>query len=78
MLLDKAFDFAKDPINDGYQRGFASLFYKFSNKKASGSCIKSENISNKELVEEWHKPIIRNVSKRKLYSPFIDNVWVHI
>ena len=42
-------------------------------KKTYGSGIK--NISNKELAEELHKPIIRNVNKRKVHSSFIDNIW---
>ena len=29
----------------------------------------------KELAEEWHKPIIRKSNKRKVHSPFIDNIW---
>ena len=37
--------------------------------------IQNENISNKELPEELHKPIIRNFHKRKVRSPFIDNIW---
>ena len=39
------------------------------------SAIKKENISNKELSEESHKPIIRKFNKRKVHSPFIDNIW---
>ena len=31
---------------DGYQRGFASMVYKFFDKKASGSGIKNENMSD--------------------------------
>ena len=31
---------------------------KLFDKKASGSGIKNENISNKELAKELHKPII--------------------
>ena len=31
----------------------------FFDKKTSGSGIKNENTSNKELAEELHKPIIR-------------------
>ena len=37
--------------------------------------IQNEKISNKELAEELHKPIIRNFHKRKVRSPFIDNIW---
>ena len=44
-------------------------------KKTSGGGIKNESISNKELAEELHKPIIRNFNKRKVHSPFIDNIW---
>ena len=47
-------------------------------KKTSGSGIKNENISNKELVEELHKPIIRKFNKRRVHSPFTDNIWVQI
>ena len=50
-------------------------FYKFFNKKTSCSRIKNENISNKELAEELHKPIIRKFKKRQVHSPFIDNIW---
>ena len=35
------------------------MIYKFFDKKSSGSGIKNENISNKELAEELHKPIIK-------------------
>ena len=34
-------------------------------KKSSDSGIKNENISNKELTEELHKPIIKNFNKKK-------------
>ena len=37
--------------------------------------MKSENMSNKELAEELHKPIMRKVNKRKGHSSFIDNIW---
>ena len=74
-LRDKAFNIAKNPEYDGYQRGLASIVYKLLDKKNSGSDIKNENISNKELREELRKPIIRKSNKRKVLSPFIDNFW---
>ena len=40
----------------------------------SGKGIKIENILNKESAE-LHKPIIRKFKKRKVHSPFIDNIW---
>ena len=39
VLKDKAFKIASDPKYDGYQRGLASMFYKFFNKKSKGSGI---------------------------------------
>ena len=51
------------------------MVYTFFVKKTSRSGIKNENISNKELAEELHKPIIRNFNKRKVHSPFIENIW---
>ena len=48
---------------------------KFFDKRTSGSGIKNKNISNKELTEELHKPIIRKFKKIKVQSPFIDHVW---
>ena len=75
VLRDKTLNIAKDPKYDGYERGLDSMIYKHFDKKASGSVIKNENISNKELAEELHKLITRNFNKRKVHSPFIDNIW---
>ena len=44
-------------------------------KKTSGGTVKNEIISNKELTEELHKPIIRKSKKRKVHWPFINNIW---
>ena len=67
-LRDKAFDIAKNSKYDGYQRGSASMVYKFVDKKsASGSGIANNEIKqNLQLAEELDKPIIRN---------FKDNIW---
>ena len=40
-------------------------FITFFDKITSGSGIKNENISNKELAEELDKPIIRKLQKQK-------------
>ena len=74
ILRDKAFNIAKNPKYDGYQRGLASMVYKYFDKKISGGTIKNVNISNKELAEELHKPIIRKFEERKVHSPFTDNI----
>ena len=59
----------------GYQWGLSSMVYKLFEKKTSGSSIKNENISNKELAEELQKPIIRKLKKRKVQSFLIDYTW---
>ena len=63
VLREKAFKIASDRKYDGYQRGLASMVYKFSDKKSaslnksSGSGI--ANGPNYQLANELHKPIIR-------------------
>ena len=56
VLRNKVFNIAKSPKYDGYQRGLASAVYEFSDKKTSGSSIKS--MPNQQLSDELHKPII--------------------
>ena len=73
VLRDKAFKIASDPKYDGYQRGLASMVYKFFDKKSKGSGIINE--SNYQLANELHKLIIRKFKKRKVYSSFKDNIW---
>ena len=79
ILKNKAFNIAKDPKYDGYQRGLASMVYKFFDSKSEGSGAKHVNTKlipqNKQLAEELHKPIIRKFKKRKVYSAFKDNIW---
>ena len=70
VLRDKAFKIASDSKYDGYQRGLASMVYKFFDKK-SGII----NEANYQLADDLHKPIIKNFKKRKVYSPFRDNIW---
>ena len=50
----------------------------FFDKKSSGSSVKNKIISNKELPEEFRKPIIRKFKKRKVQWPFIENIGVPI
>ena len=62
-MRDKAFRTASDPKYGGYQRGLASMVYKFFDKKSSGSGIVNE--PNYQLVDELQKPIIRKFKKKK-------------
>ena len=73
VLRDKAYDIASNPEYDGYQRGLASMVYKFFDKKSTGSGFKKP--SSSILADEIYKPIIRKLNKRKVYSQFKDNIW---
>ena len=55
VLKDKAYKVAVNPRYDGYERGLASMAYKFFDKKSKGRGIKE----NQKLANELHKPIIR-------------------
>ena len=66
-LKNRAFDIAKDPKYDGYQRGLASMVYKFFDSKVSRSGAK--------LIPENEQLVIRKLEKRKVYSTFKDNIW---
>ena len=84
VLRDKAYDIASNPEYDGYQRGLASMVYKFFDKKSIGSgAVKSKDttkLSSLErssliLADKLHKPVIKKFNKRKVYSQFKDNIW---
>ena len=79
ILKNKAFDIAKDPKCDGYQRGLASMVYKFFDSKVASPDKKSVGSGanrvdtkitpqNEQLAEELHKPIIRKFKKKKSIS----------
>ena len=67
VLRDKAFKIASDPKYDGYQRGLASMVYKFFDKKSSGSLVANE--PNYQLADELHKQIIRKSKEEKFIHP---------
>ena len=67
-------NFDKNSKRDRCKRVLASMADKFFYKKASGTDIKNDIIRNKKLAEELHKPIIRELKKGKVHSPFIDSI----
>ena len=80
ILGDKAYAIPSNQQYDRYQRGLASMVYKFFNKKTIGSgTTKSSSLDRVnesiKLANELHKPIIRTFNKRKVYSSFKDNIW---
>ena len=59
VLRNKAFNIAKDPKYDGYQRRVASMVFKLFDKKTADSGVKS----------------MPKNEKSKVYSAFKDNIW---
>ena len=78
VLRDRSFYIPKNPKYDEYKRGSALMVYNFINKKYSGRTINTEIISNEQLAEELHKPIIKKCEKQKVYSSIRANIWVLI
>ena len=68
VLRDKTFKIASNPKHDGYQRGLASMVYKFFDKKCSGSGVDAE--PKYQPANELHRQIIRKFKRRKIYSSF--------
>ena len=82
VLRDKAYDISSNPEYDGYQRGLASMVYKFFDKKSTAKPSSLEHMgsgtardSSSILADELHKPVIKKFNKRKVYSQFKDNIW---
>ena len=69
ILRDKTFNIAKNLKYDEYQRGIASMVYKFFDKKSTASGIANE--PNYQLANELHKQIIR-----KFKNFFSKYAWV--
>ena len=62
VLRDKEYNIASNPEYDDYQRGLASMVYKFFDKKSMGSgTAKSKSLI---LADELHKPVIKKFNKR--------------
>ena len=53
------------------------MVYKFFDKKSVGSGVNmhANNEHPLDLAEELHKPIIRKLKKKTVYSRFKDNIW---
>ena len=79
VLRDKALNIAKNPKYDVYQRGLASMVYKFFDKKSKGGGVANNEIKqNVQLAKELHEPISRNYKKTQfiLYLKIISGVLV--
>ena len=74
VLRDKAYNIASNPEYDGYQRGLASMVYKFFDKKSTAEPSSVERVgsgfvkdSSSILADELDKPVIKKINKRKVF-----------
>ena len=75
ILKDRPYEIALNPKYDGYQRGLASMEYKFCNKKVgSGTTREVKANVNEVLAQKFYKPVINNFKRRKVYVRFKDNI----
>ena len=51
------------------------MVYIFFSRKSSDSGAKSLIMLYQQSSKEWHKPIVGQFEKRKVYSSFKDNIW---
>ena len=77
IFRNKAFNIAKSPKYDGYQRGLTSVVYKFFDKKSKEGGVANNKVKQNrrpfdlaslQLAEELHKPIIRTFKKNSLFG----------
>ena len=77
VLRDKAYYIASNPEYDGYQRGLASMVYKFFDKKSIGSgttkskdTTKSSSFERSSLIlaDEFHKHVVKKFNKKSVFA----------
>ena len=66
-ISDKVYQIILNSKYDKYQRGLASMVYKFFDKKTGAGMS-----ANEELAQELCKPVIKNIKRRKVYARFKD------
>ena len=62
VLKERAYEIARNPKYDRYQRALASMVYKFFWQKSK---IKNKIKCKEELVKEQHKPVIKKFKKEE-------------
>ena len=72
VLRDKAFNIAKNPKYDIYQRGIASIVYKFFDKNSEGSGVNTPLEFNEQLAKELQTNY-QKLKKKSVYLRFKPN-----
>ena len=82
VLRDKAFNIAKNPIMMDIKEGLLLWFINVLIRRLQVVVLNLyhkisvlSDLVMQQLAEELHKPINWKFKKRKVYSPFTDNIW---
>ena len=78
IFKDRDYEITGSRGYDGYQRGLASLCYKFVDQKngSRGWVTSKDGIYlNEQLDKDLHKPVTKKFKRRKVYARFKDNIW---
>ena len=65
VLRDKAFNITKNPKYDEYQRGLASMVYKFFDKKSASLIYKSVSGSMNNQLKNYTNQLFENLKEAK-------------
>ena len=65
ILLDKAFNIAKNSRYDGYQRGLASMLYNFFDKKLELVLLKMKSVKIKNYLNNYTNQLLKNLNNKK-------------
>ena len=60
VLRDKVFNVAKNPKHDVYQRGLASMVYKFFDKNSSGSGVNNKLNKINHSLKNYTNQLLKN------------------
>ena len=66
-LRNKAFNIAKNPKYDGYQRGLSSMVYKFFDENSKGGSVNNEIKQNEQLVKNYTHQLLKKLKKKSLF-----------
>ena len=75
LLCDKAFNIAKNPKYDGYQRGRPSAVTNFLIKYIQTVLLKVRWWKTKSQLKNYINQLLEKQLSKKICSPFKVNIW---
>ena len=71
-MEDRESEIAINPKYDEYQRGLASMVYKYFDRETG---LETKANVNEVLAQELQKPLIKKFKRRIVYARFKENTW---